>query len=249
MQKINKGLKIWSTEQSLIEEAKRLFDAGKIGFIEIYVIPGSFDKSINQLKNIRVPIVLHAPHSAHNFNPGNKELEESNIKMFEEVKKFAKELDNPEIIVHPEHEDIKTSISCMKKFNHKKILIENMPKKGIRGEKCIGHSPEEIKIYRENGFRFCLDLAHAYKAAKSLNKEPERFIKEMLKLEPYMFHISDGHKDNEIDEHLNLGEGDFDISFLKRCIQESKNKTVTFETPKENGLSQDMKNLEYFEKI
>ncbi|MBU0459995.1 MAG: hypothetical protein KJ771_04260 [Nanoarchaeota archaeon] len=66
-----------------------------------------------------------------------------------------------------------------------------------------------------------------------------------------MFHISGGHNDKEKDEHLNLWEGNIDLKFIKECIQNSENKLVTFETPKENisSLNGDIKNINYFKEI
>jgi hypothetical protein len=40
----NIGLKLWSTNENYIEEAKRLFDNGIYQYIELYVIPNSFEK-------------------------------------------------------------------------------------------------------------------------------------------------------------------------------------------------------------
>lgn len=247
--KIKKGIKLWTTDTYLFSKAKELFNKGYIEFVEIYIVPGTFDISIKKIKNLDMPIILHMPHSRHNFNPGDRSLLVSNINIFNEVKKFAKELGQPQIIIHPESGNIKDSLGFISRINYNDLLIENMPKEGMNGEKCIGYLPEEIKLYLDKGCGFCLDLGHAYKAAISLHKDPKKFIKEFLKLKPSIFHLSDGNIDKELDEHLNLGEGDFDLSFLKNCIQKSESRMVTLETPRIDGLKNDIKNINFFKNI
>ena len=60
-----------------------------------------------------------------------------------------------------------------------------------------------------------------------------------------MFHISDGKLNDEKDEHLNIGEGDYDFEFLMHYIKEAKSKYVTLETPRTNldSFDEDLKNL------
>ena len=67
-----------------------------------------------------------------------------------------------------------------------------------------------------------------------------------MNIKPKMFHISDGKLNNEKDEHLNIGEGDYDFEFLMSCIKEAKSKYVTLETPrtKLNSFDEDLRNLE-----
>jgi deoxyribonuclease-4 len=60
-----------------------------------------------------------------------------------------------------------------------------------------------------------------------------------------MFHISDGKLNNERDEHMNIGEGDYDFEFLMGCINEEKSKYMTLETPRLNQetLEEDIRNI------
>ncbi len=76
-------------------------------------------------------------------------------------------------------------------------------------------------------------------------------INGLLELKPAMFHISDGNLNNEVDEHLTLGEGNFDIKFFLDCIIKNRNKLVTIETFRKNNKSfdEDIRNLEYLKKI
>ncbi|MDY6894119.1 MAG: hypothetical protein SVO01_01685 [Thermotogota bacterium] len=77
-----------------------------------------------------------------------------------------------------------------------------------------------------------MDLNHAAKAAVSLKTPYEEFINKFLKLRPRMFHISDGKLKNEKDEHLNIGEEDYDFGFLLKCIDNNPFGLVTLKTPR-----------------
>ena len=92
-------------------------------------------------------------------------------------------------------------------------------------------------------------MNHAIKAAVSLGRAYKEFIEEFLKSKPNMFHISDGKLDNEKDEHLHIGEGDYNFEFLMGCVKRNKSKDVTLETPrtKLNSFEEDLKNLERLE--
>jgi len=48
-----------------------------------------------------------------------------------------------------------------------------------------------------------------------------------LKLKPKMVHISDGTLCNEKDEHLAVGDGDYDFEFLMNCVRKSKSTYMT----------------------
>ena len=125
-----------------------------------------------------------------------------------------------------------------------------MPKKALDGKVCLGYTKEEIiEFTRIGNFDFCLDFTHAIKSAISQNKDYKTIIKDFASLKPKLFHLCDGTLKTEIDEHLNLGEGEFDLKFIKNIIQESKCKKVTFEVPKLNKLDNDIKNINYFRKI
>ena len=92
-------------------------------------------------------------------------------------------------------------------------------------------------------FGFCLDLNHAAKAAISMNVDYKQFIPKMIELNPVMFHISDGMLNNGLDEHLTIGEGEYDMKFLSDKIGIQQ---VTFETPRKSGLNDDLTNLSCF---
>lgn len=242
------GIKLWSTNIELFEEAKYLYNNKKIDYLEVYIVPGTYEKSAKKLKDLNIPIVLHTPHSSHGFNMGDKSLLKSNIDKFNEVKKFAKLLGNPEIIIHLEDGDLNSAIKCFNKLKYDNKLIENLPKIGLDNEKNIGYDPNIIKLFLNKKYKFCLDFSHAIAAAASLKRDYKSYIKDFLKLNPVMFHLCGGHVGNKIDEHLNLWEGDFDIKFLKKCIS---NKKVTLEIDKKtyDSLENDIINVKCLREI
>ena len=71
-----------------------------------------------------------------------------------------------------------------------------------------------------------------------------------MKLRPKIFHISDGKLNNEKDNHLNIGEGDYDFKFLMRCVKGNESKHMTLETPRNSdSFVGDLKNLDKLNKL
>ena len=66
-----------------------------------------------------------------------------------------------------------------------------------------------------------------------------------------MFHIVDGKLNIEKDEHLNIGEGDYDFEFLMQCSKINNPSYVTLETPRLNQetLVEDIKNITALKKM
>ena len=88
----------------------------------------------------------------------------------------------------------------------------------------------------------CLDFEHAVKAAVDYKE----YVQGFMGLEPKMFHVSDGTLSEEKDEHLGIGEGEYDFGFLMGCIYNNRTMNyLTLETPrtKSNSLDCDLKNL------
>jgi len=185
---------------------------------------------------------------AHNFNAGDKTKLNSNLKIFEEVKKFAKVLNNPYVVIHPGQGELQDSIDCINKLDYKNLIIENMPKIGINHKLCLGFTADDMKQFLKSGFNFCLDFSHAIKAAKSLAIDPKELISQLMQLNPTLYHISDGYIDSELDEHLKLGKGDFNLDYIKKAILKSNSRKVTFETPRKNNeiLDEVSENINYF---
>lgn len=242
MNNIKLGLKLWSVDYGLFEETEELIKENVFHYIELMVVP---DTEISPFQKIKAPYIIHIPHSSFGLNIADKEKKEFNLKTINQCIEWADKLNAKYLILHPGFGEIETAKDFLAKVNDKRILIENMPKKGINDEKMLGFTPEQIKELTENKFGFCLDLNHAIKAAVSLKKDYKKYIKEFLKLKPAMFHISDGNLDQEKDEHLDIGKGEYDFKFLINCIKKNESKYLTLETPKDNlnSCKQDLENL------
>ena len=132
-----------------------------------------------------------------------------------------------------------------------RILIENMSKVGFiektGGVICFGYSLEQLKFIKQLGFNFCLDFAHAALAAHSLNRDYKEFITELIEeLNPVYFHISSMFIEKRLDAHLDLWKGDLDVKWALDFV---KDGYVVLETPKKDGLSNDLKNIEYLHSL
>ncbi len=241
------GIKLWSSNNNWYKELINLL-IQDFDYLELLYVPFQ-ENDIQLLIDANIQIVIHAPTLTQGVCFSYDDINK-NLNFFKKTQEFATKVNAEYIIIHPDFGKKKYFINFLKKINDQRVLIENMPKYGTENELAIGYSKSEINEYMEiNNFGFCLDLEKAIKSALAQNISYKEFIKDLLKLKPNMFHISDGKTDNLRDEHLNLGEGDFDLKFLKNCIEKSENKLVILETPKKNGLNQDILNLKYFKKI
>lgn len=241
------GLKLWSTNDSYIEEAQKLYNEGFYDFIELFVKPGSYEGYSYKWKKLNIPFIIHAPHWFDGVNLAKPEAEAGNIEMIGQARKFADKLNADKIILHSGTEgDIKETARQIATMNDGRYLIENKPYEGIGGKIiCNGSTPEEIKyIIDRTGIGFCLDIGHAICAANSHKQEISSYIKQFLVLNPYMFHLSDGIKDEVYDDHKHFGDGNYDINGIVRVLP--KNAIITIETEKQfkNSLDDFKKDVE-----
>jgi len=251
------GLKIWSTNTELFNEAVSLSKKGDFDFIEIYIVPNSIaDKKLNISGFKGVLTAIHTTHMEHGFNIF--ELDDLKLDFFQEqVVKTANFLGSKFIILHPDAGESREIFKKnVKKIKDERILIENMPKIGLNNELCFGYSFEQLKFINGLGFDICLDFGHAIKSAMSQKINYKKFIERIiLELNPFYFHITNGRADNEKDEHMDLFGGDFDIKWIKKTLQKLKGKRqkeayLVFETPKgKRGLKNDIKNINYFRSL
>ncbi len=237
------GLKLWSSDTNLINEAKRLIDKKVFDYVELTVVPNTH---ISPFK-IDVPYVIHCPHEHFGVNPGDSNKKKYTIQKINESLKWIDMLNAKYLIIHPGYGSIKNAKEVMDTLTNKHILIENMPKVGLNNEQMIGYSSAEInELSKKNQLGFCLDLGHAIKAAISLKKNYKDHIKDLIRLKPEVFHVCDGLRSNEKDEHLNINEGNYDFNFLSTIIKKNSSKFITLETPRHNkeSLNEDIKNIE-----
>jgi sugar phosphate isomerase/epimerase len=227
------GAKIHLGKDSLeiVKKLVKFYD-----FIEVYYIKHHlFDSTINKLFN---HWVVHCPHHEDEINLAlNKGINHVKSSII-----FAGNIKAKYAIIHVGFLDIKqnkdknlfikNAIKVIKNLNifakkHKvKLLVENVPVRAIAHNE-IGSNLEEMKIIlKETGCGFCLDFSHAYHASVSYKIDYKKFIKDMYKLKPTMFHLYDGISGQEVDSHLPLGKGNLDIPFFLKFI---KNEFVTLE--------------------
>jgi|SaaInlLV_10m_DNA_2_1039722.scaffolds.fasta_scaffold00617_15 deoxyribonuclease IV len=232
------GLKLWSTNNNYIKESLRLYDLKTYQYIELFIVPGSYEKFATLWKKIKIPYIIHAPHSACGLNFAKRSMLKTNFQLAQETFVFAKALNASNIIFHPgTNGKIEETIYQLQKivnpFNHK-ILIENKPYYSLNGKKiCIGNSPEEIKLILKNSdIGFCLDIGHAIYAANAKKINPLKYIKQFIKLSPQMYHLTDGNYNGIYDEHEHIGKGNFNFNNILKLIP--KNSIITIETKKDS---------------
>jgi len=214
------GLKLWSTNtDSYRSEAQRLYNVGIYDYIELYVVPNSFDAHINLWKQLEIPFIIHAPHFRNGLNLAKKDNFEQNLKMSEESQKFANELNAEYIIFHPGIAgDAKETVRQLNIINDSRILIENKPYYTVLGDGniCNGNSPEEIEYILENTKSvFCLDIGHCFCAANAKNIKPYEYLKQFLKFNPQMYHLTDNDFLRSLGEVGMLGTAVFILIFIE----------------------------------
>jgi endonuclease IV len=249
---IKYGIKLWNVNTDLFAEARSLMEKGVNDLIELYILPGEINYSeLSKLKGFKVEI--HCPHSGHEFDIFK--IQKEQIDFFnKQIKKVADYFDSEFIIVHAGQGD--DNIIFKEKINKikdKRILIENKPYMGINKEICYGYSLEQLKFVKECGYEICLDIGHAIKSAKSQNLDYKEFLKILIKeLKPLYYHVSDGDYNTDLDEHMNLGEGNYDLQWIKKEIEKSKEKNtyIIFEVPKDkSNLGNDIRDIIYYKNL
>lgn len=232
---MNFGLKLWSTNQDTLPQAERLIKDDVFQYIELTPIP---DTKIDTFLSYDLPYTIHITTERHGVNIGDKEKRDYNFEVINNCIEWADQLKAKYLVLHPGFGSLTSSIEFLSHVDDKRILIENMPKIGIYDEKMVGYSPEEIEKLMDNRFGLCLDLNHAIKAAINLKIDYMQFIQEFMKFEPFYFHVSDGHLNYGKDEHLNIGEGEYDFRFLVLAmvsgLKSSSIEHITLETPRLN---------------
>ena len=250
------GLKLWSINKNYIKEAIRLYDNNVYDYIELFIVPNTDKSYLHIWRKLEIPFIIHAPHYAFGLNLAQKENSKNNIKLAKEAIEFSNKLNSSTIIFHPGTEgNIIETIRQIKLINDPRIIIENkpyyaLPKFGNGKLICNGYSPNDIKkIMNESGVGFCFDIGHATCAANAQKIDRLEYIKEFLKLNPKMYHISDGNFHGIYDEHKHLGYGTFPLKKLLRIIPQ--NSMISIETEKSsqenlNDFEEDIRNISQF---
>jgi Xylose isomerase-like TIM barrel. len=236
------GLKLWSSNTFYIKPALELYRQGVFDYIELYVDPRTEEDALGLWKESGLSFFLHAPHSYSGFNLSLRKYQSENLRLLEEVESYRMTLDPKFIIFHPGimgsiNETVRQIHDMKKEFPDilDLAIIENKPRMGLKGEVCVGASPEEIeRITGETGFGFCLDIGHAICFAAWAQIGWEDILHQFIKLEPKVYHLSDGVINSHTDLHLHYGDGDYELSKIIKLIP--SNVYVSVETDKDPEL-------------
>ena len=248
---IKYGLKLWSNNEKYVPQAEKLYNEKAYDYIELYIVPGTYDKYIEMWRNLKISYIIHCTHSMHGFNLAIEEKLKGNLKIFSEVKAFCDDLGGKYIIIHPGIGGVLESVTGqINAINDKRLLVENMPYVSMFGDGCKGSTYEELKmIINSCNVGFCLDAAHAITTAFHLVVNSFEYMKRMLNLAPEVIHISDGRKEIH-SEHLNIGQGEFNFTEIKNIIALSNAKYLTLESPKGgdglNNFTDDLKKVKNY---
>jgi endonuclease IV len=226
----------------LLKKAPTYYEDGKIDYVELTAIIGSFDKkNAGFIKGM--PVVIHCDNNCVDFS--DRSCRKRNVGAFKVAQEFADFLGSAYIITHPGYVgNVQETNWTLDRFGDGRVCIENMPGRTMNlSSECIGRTVEELK--QINARKFCLDFSHAIKAALTLGKGPYEIIADLKSLNPVIYHISGGYSNSEADEHLNLDKGDFDLKRLLSFVHDSG--LITVETPKKDlkSLDNDIRNIEY----
>lgn len=234
------GLKVWSTNKNYFQDIISLYKRNFYQYIELFVVPNSYEKFISLWKVLDIPFVIHAPHFSVGMNLAKKEKLEGNLRLAEETFMFAKDLNAKFVIFHPGIDgDTQETVFQLNKIKQsypgfsKKILIENKPYYALVNDLvCNGNSPEEIEfIKKEAGVGFCLDIGHAIYSANVKKKDPFEYLDVFNELMPKLYHFYDGDFQSVYDVHKHFGDGSFQI---KKILEKIPNESfISIETPKE----------------
>lgn len=243
------GLKLWSINIDLIDQAVHLIDEKVFDYIELMVISDSEIKPFL----IDVPYIIHIPHEKFGVNIGDLAAKEYSLQMINESIIWANQLNAKHLILHAGHGYMQHATDLLRGLSDSRLLIENMPKVGLDGEAMIGYSPAQIEyLIGDKDMGLCLDFGHAVKAAVSLGMDYKEYVKGFMGLEPRVFHVSDGMLSGERDEHLEIGEGEYDFGVFRDCIYINETiKYITLETPRItlHLLDDDLTNLDKLQRL
>jgi len=209
------GLKLWSINTNLIDQAVHLIDEKIFDYIELMVIP---DSEITPFL-MDVPYIIHIPHEKFGLNIGDPVVKEFTLQKIDESIAWADQLNAKHLILHAGYGSMQHATDLLRELSDSRLLIENMPKVGLDGEAMIGYSPELIEeLLGNSDMGLCLDFGHAVKAAVSIGVDYKEYVKGFMGLEPRVFHVSDGTLSGGRDERgMNiwiLGEGSMILGFL-----------------------------------
>jgi len=242
------GLKLWSNNVELFDEAVAAHASQAFDFIELYSNP-AHKPDFEALKMLKaLPVTIHATHidGFHEFVIGEKEEA-----IWKQTLELADFFESEVIVIHPGRAHTFNSFKeNLDKIDDSRIYIENMAGLDVDKNPMFGQELSHLERMRELR-PICFDFEKAVKAACYQKKDYKEYIEEALqRLKPSYFHISGGDKDNPVDEHLNLQAANFDVAWMKRQLEAmAQPARLVFETPKAHGIENDIANMVYFRSL
>jgi len=239
------GLKIWSTNRGYRASARALRAAGVFDFVEMTFPAESGLDDVAFWRNEPYPFVLHGPHSLCGLNLAVPGLEGENRAQLQRLDQARLILQPERVVLHPGvdgtvEETIRQMVALRATLPDlfARALVENKPQVGLRGERCVGASPEEVRAIRSaTGLGFCFDIGHAICYANAAARPWPPVIEEFLAMAPALYHLSDGDAAALTDAHEHLGAGTFDLPRIIRRIP--PDAAVCLETRKDSATDLD----------
>lgn len=247
---IRYGLKLWTSNAYLFEEAAQRFQEGAFDFIEFYYHP-DFPLDAAMLRPFAgIPMGVHAPHELDRFVFGEKELD-----LWRRTKAFVDLANGSCIVVHPGYARSIPDFAAFRreliKIDDARILIETMPGLDSKGVELFGTDLEMWKRFKEVK-PICFDVQKVIKSAVYHKHDWRTYVAASLReLQPTYGHISGGETSHAIDQHADLWDSDIDWSLVKHELEAlPQDIRLVFETPK-NGkdLANDLDNMAFFRKV
>ena len=226
------GLKLWSINTDILDQAFNAVLNDVFQFIELTPIP---ETEITPFINPDISYIIHMPPDKYGMNLADPSKNNLNNQFLNLCTDWADQLQARYIIFHPGFGAHDAVAEFLEDLNDERTLLENMPRYGIHQEDMVGYLPEKLGDLMAGKFGFCFDFSHATKTAISIGVDFHQFLMDFLPLKPKVIHISDSHLDNDIDEHLNIGQGEYEWGFLADCILKCENPLITLETPRVPG--------------
>ena len=244
MEKIRYGLKLWSDNIDLVADVVAAHRDGHFDFVELYSNPAR-EPDYSALEAMKtVPVTIHATHSHgfHEFIIGDEQR-----KIWRQTIALADFFKSPIIVLHPGRlHTIESFKENLAKIDDSRIHIENMAGRDLNNDPMFGQDMSDL-LQLKNIKPICFDLEKAIKAACYQNIDYKKYIGEaLLKLKPEYFHISGGDCTSPVDQHLDLAEANFDLRWIKNALNALPRCSIVFETPKKDGLVNDLENMAYF---
>ena len=255
---IEEGQKIDCNAVQIFTKSNRQWKAKPIDPIDA-------EKFIIAQKNSPIKIVV--AHASYLINLGSKskETQEKSYNALVEELKRCDSLKIPYLILHPGTaepgteeetailigEKISSAINATK---NTAVLVETMAGQG----KSIGHTLEKLstivdQVSEKSRIGVCLDTCHIFAAGYDLSSQAlyKKFFDEFqLKIGIDFIktiHINDSKKplNSRVDRHEHIGQGEIGIEVFSQIMNDPQFKNIPkiLETPKENEITDDLKNL------